>query len=156
MIRNLSIAILNWGNTKQATECAEMASKWSNDVYVVQLNGLETGNSPFERSFLSWDYVWKHGYGQTWNKIILEARNEYAYILGKTKKIVRIDPLLQALIDTGEPVIGCVSDGEKEGHVWYKCGHKDKSKWVGKVHEELWPVRMNNKEIKRSEHAPIK
>jgi len=137
---------LDWGDDGQMLEKTILkAEKWTDDVVLARLRGFPTRSPELDHSvkvWLDWDFIWTQGYAQAWNAIIPHTKYDWVYVLGKGKEIIEIDfESWEQSCRVNEYVIGCSTPDKK--HIWHKCGQKELTHWVGKVHEELEPVRTN-------------
>ena len=127
-----------WGDSEGLLKTIKAYKEWSDDICVAIIDvvpceapyGVPCVHLPFR-------HVWDFGYARGKNMASELCSNEYVYIGSPNKRIVELDKDVLCSLGTRFSSFPVKYDGKD--HKWYWLYSVDKTKWVGKIHEEIVP-----------------
>lgn len=136
----ISFITLNYGDLDLLNFTLDNVKQYTNDIVIVDIPLF--GKTPNSRVSLPWDYLMTHGHSHPYNIGMSLAKYDYTHVIGKGKLIDEFrEDTFRFLVSCQVAVMGCgVRNSE---YTWHHTGHRDLSKWVGYVHQELQPVNTN-------------
>ena len=137
-----SIGTIYWGDYECLRRHIEHAKNFTDDIVILNINLFGEYTHPDAQIInVPFNFLFQHGYADGWNIITSHTKYDWFYPLAAGKEIVHINKA--ALENIPEEVAAfTVFETGNEKERWFKLCNSKKTKWVGHIHEEPYPLIM--------------